>query len=102
MSFPPAGFPPTCPPLGRYPEVPAGVMVMEAFRLWSPGPEEECVEVLPLTMVGVPPTAGTAGVMAPLPFSEIESDLPCCPGAMPPTGPVVAEVGGDCFLVALA
>lgn len=74
---------------------------MEAFRLWSPGPEEDVVEMLPLTTVGAPPTAGTAGVMD-LPFSEIESDLPCCPGPTLPTELAVAEVGGDCFLVALA
>lgn len=59
---------------------------MEALRLWSLGPEEEFVEVLPLTMVGAPPTAGTAGVMAAFPFSEIESALPCCADPELPTG----------------
>lgn len=76
---------------------------MEAFRPWSPGPAEAFVDVLPFTIVGAPPPmAGTAGVMAPLPFSESESDFPCCPGVIGPAALVVAEVGGDCFLVALA
>lgn len=80
--------------------MPAGVMVMEAFRPWSTKLPGEFVDVLPLTAVEVPPIAGTAGVMGPLPFSE--SVLPCCESTGAPAELFNAEAGGDCFLVALA
>ena len=64
-------------------------------------------EVLPLTMVGAPPTAGTAGVMGPLPFTvDTDSALPCCAGPGPPAAEeaegFVAGAGDEFFLVALA
>lgn len=83
--------------------------MIEALRPWSTGPEEGVEEVLPLTMVGAPPTAGTAGVMGSLPFTaETDSALTCCAGPEAPAGTeeevevYVADAGEDCFLVALA
>ena len=58
-------------------------------------------------MAGAPPTAGTAGVMGPLPFTvDVDSALPCCAGPAPPAKEgverFVAGVGDEFFLVALA
>lgn len=63
--------------------------------------------MLPLTVVGAPPTAGTAGVMGPLPFTvDADSALPFCAGPAPPAEEeverFVADVGDEFFLVALA
>ena len=95
------------PPFGMCPEVPAALIVTDGFRLWSPPPKLEVAAVLPFIIVGVP-TAGTAGGIGPLPFTEaIESDLPCCAGTGPPTAAGEFEVpevdaGRNGFLVALA
>lgn len=43
-------------------------MVTEGFRMWSPFPEAEVAGVPPLRVFG-PPTAGTAGGIATLPFT---------------------------------
>lgn len=64
--------------------------------------------MLPFTMAGAPPIAGTAGVIGPLPFTvDADSTLPFCAGPAPPAGEeverlFVAEVGDEFFLVALA
>ena len=107
MLFPPLGLPPIGPPFGRYPEAPALSIVTDIFRPCSAGAEGTFAVVLPLT-TAEGPSAGTAGVMGPLPFTAAtESDFPWCADADPPTAPdgfevFVADVGGDCFLVALA
>lgn len=107
IEFPPDGFPTTGPPFGMYPEVPAALIVTEGFRLWSTSPELKLAPVLPLIMVGVP-TAGTAGRIGPLPFTEeVESVLPCGTGPRPPAAAGEFEVpwvdvGEKDFLVALA
>ena len=47
---------------------PAALMVTEGFRMWSPFPEAVVAGVLPLIVFG-PPTAGTAGGIATMPFT---------------------------------
>ena len=74
------------------------LMCTDDLRLWSPlGP--------PPTMAGM--TAGTAGLMAPLPFTgDTEALFPCCAFSGPPTAtggaPLDAIVGEEIFLVAVA
>ena len=104
IGFAPIGFPVTGPPFVMNPEVPAALIVTEVLRLWSPGPEIGLIPAVPFAMFGVP-TAGTAGGMVPLPFTE--SDLPCWGTTNPPTPPeedeeFVVAVGDSCFLETLA
>ena len=107
MLLEPIGFPATGPPLGIYPDAPAALIVTEGLRLWSPTPELELVGVFPLTIADAPPTAGTAGGMATLPFTgELASGLPFCAGIWAAgadgAGVPDADDGGKGFLVALA
>jgi len=84
-----------------YPDAPAALMVIEDFRLCSPGPEVELVGVLPLTIDGVL-TVWTAGGFAVLPLtSEVMSALPYCETPDGVEAPVVGR-GAEVFLVALA
>jgi hypothetical protein len=90
--------------LGMYPLVPAALMVTDDLRLWSAPCEGAPLEEL-FTMVG--PMAGTAGLMALLPFTgETDARLPCWAFCGPPTatgGAALDAIGGDeIFLVALA
>lgn len=78
-------------------------MVTEGFRVCSPLPDVELVDVLPFTIFG-PPTAGTAGGIATLPFMRaLVSFLFCWDD--PAAGVVEADDvsrGEKGFLVALA
>ena len=90
-------------PFGVFCGGPAALMVTEGVRRWSPLPEVVLVGVLPLSVFG-PPTAGTAGGIATLPFTgELFSFL--FSWADPTAGAVGLEEAEDCdgiFLVALA
>ena len=69
--------------MGIWPTVPLALMVMDDFRVCSPG----CCAVgltalLPLTMVG-PPSKGTAGGIALFSAAETDSDRACVDAARP-------------------
>ena len=80
--------------------------VKEEFRVWSLDPGAFRT-LLPFTIVGAPPTAGTAGVIWFFPFAvEVESALFICTAADPPFAMFALvdddAFGGNDFLVAEA
>ena len=105
MPLPPGGFPPTGPPFGKYPLAPAALIVTEGFRVWSPKLEVKVAALLPLATIGAP-TAGIAGGIAALPFTDdMDSGSTFCAETGPPAAGAAAvdsERGENGFLVALA